>query len=96
MIKNFILDISNSDFLKDYKKRGDSAFIEPDNFNTIGHFAEHCRQDPNGITTVSFSSGGYVPLNLGDEVLINNIYYKVISKSFDQLKDKLIYHLIYN
>ena len=93
---SFIIDISNSDFLSEYKKRGVNGFIEPDNFNTIAHFAEHCRKDPTGITTVSFSSGGYVPLNLGDEVLINNIYYKVVSKTFDHSKDKLIYHLIYS
>jgi hypothetical protein len=90
----FRFSIDNDTFLKEYKKRGASTFETPNGFRDIKHFANSCKEHPALKTAVSFSCEEYVPLNLGDEVLINCIYYKVVSKTFVFASDKLIYDLM--
>ena len=91
----FKVDINISDFLKNYKKYGEGSFICPDGFNSISDFVNGCKTCTKQDILITFSFADAMWFNLGDTVLLNNIYYKVISKTFHANQNIISYFLNY-
>lgn len=91
----FKVDINPLDFLRDYKKYGKDSFICPGGFNKIEDFVKGCRKFSDHDMLVTFSFDESMWLNLGDRILLNNIYYKVTSKTFHANHKIISYNLNY-
>lgn len=89
----FKVDINPIDFLRDYKKYGKDSFICPSGFDKIEDFVKGCREFPDHDMLVTFSFDEFMWFNLGDTVLLNNIYYKVTSKTFHANYNIISYYL---
>ena len=89
----FKVDINTNDFLNDYKKYGKNSFLCPGGFNSISDFAKGCKECPGRDILVTFSFDEPMWFNLGDTVLLNNIYYKVTSKTFHANQNIISYYL---
>ena len=89
----FKVDINTSDFLNEYKKYGQNSFLCPSGFNSISEFAKGCKECPERNMLVTFIFDEPMWFNLGDTVLLNNIYYKVISKTFHANQNIISYYL---
>lgn len=91
----FKVDINPLDFLRDYKKYSKDSFICPGGFDKIEDFAKGCRKFPDHDMLITFSFDEPMWFNLGDTVLLNNIYYKVTSKTFHTNHNIISYNLNY-
>ena len=91
----FSVDINPLDFLRDYKKYGKDSFICPKGFDSISQFVKVCKILNDKEMLVCFSFDESMWFNLGDTVLLNNIYYKVTNKLFNANTNIISYHLSY-
>ena len=91
----FKVDINPLDFLRDYKKYGKDSFICPGGFDKIEDFTKGCREFPDHDMLVTFGFDEAMWLNLGDRILLNNIYYRVTDKTILVNKNIISYHLDY-
>lgn len=89
----FKVDINTSDFLNEYKKYGKNSFLCPSGFNSISDFVKGCKEFPGRNMLVTFSFDEPMWFNLGDTVLLNNIYYKVTNKTFHANHNIISYYL---
>lgn len=89
----FKVNSNTSDFLNEYKKYGKNSFLCPEGFNSISEFVKRCKECPGKNMIVTFSFDEPMWFNLGDTILLNNIYYKVFSKAFYANQNIIRYYL---
>lgn len=91
----FKIDLNPLDFLRDYKKYSKDSFKCPIGFDKIEEFAKLCRNSSEHNIIVSFEFNESIWLNLGDRILLNNIYYRVTDKTILANQNIISYHLDY-
>ena len=97
MKTRFNVEININDFEKDYKKYGKDSFLCPIGYNSISDFIRVVPEIKSKCSKIPISFGFYEAMwfNIGDTVLLNNIYYKVINKTFFANTNTINYELIY-
>ena len=91
----FKIDINIKDLLRDYQKYGKNDFLCPVGYDSISDFIKICKEWKTENTIIVFSFDEAMWFNFGDTVLLNNTYYKVISKTFDAKQNVISYFLNY-
>ena len=95
----FRVEIVYRDFLNEFRNMSNNSFICPKGFDSINQFARFCKNEnkkKNGSksTKVSFEFDEPMWFNLGDVVILNNVYYKVIGKTLFANENTINYKLI--
>ena len=89
----FKVDINIKDLLRDYQKYSKNDFLCPVGYDSISDFIKICKEWKTEKTIIVFNFDEPMWFNLGDTVLLNNIYYKVISKTFHANTNTISYYL---